>query len=282
MSRNQADPIPGETGPIASRAQELLAEAESLCRTLAALHGERRDLAGVGAQEQHHLDNLERLQSTLCAAEHELERQRTVVEELGGEITRYRQQHLRLREQMQAAEDERAQFWERFVALEERISHLVGLYAASYRLHETLDQGEVLGILQEIVANILGSEELAVFDLDPARAELRLLHAFGVGPERCQALRVPQGELSEALRRGEPFVPAAQAAAEGDGLTAFVPLRLVGRVVGAIAIFRLLPQKKAVQPSDMELLELLATHAAMALHCCRLHGEARAAEGARG
>jgi hypothetical protein len=52
-------------------------------------------------------------------------------------------------------------------------------------------------------------------------------------------------------------------------------------VTGAIALFRLLPQKPALEDVDHELFELLATHAATALYCTRLHQgvRARAEEG---
>jgi len=39
--------------------------------------------------------------------------------------------------------------------------------------------------------------------------------------------------------------------------------------VGAIAVYRLLGQKPALGPADRELLDLLATHAALALHFTR-------------
>jgi hypothetical protein len=37
--------------------------------------------------------------------------------------------------------------------------------------------------------------------------------------------------------------------------------------VGAVAIFRLLAQKTALEPVDLELLGLLGTQGAMALYC---------------
>ena len=44
-------------------------------------------------------------------------------------------------------------------------------------------------------------------------------------------------------------------------------MKLEDRVTGAIALFRLLPQKTALEAVDRELFDLLATHAAMALYC---------------
>jgi hypothetical protein len=54
-------------------------------------------------------------------------------------------------------------------------------------------------------------------------------------------------------------------------LTACVPFKLDGKVTGALALFRLLPQKAAFEAVDHELFDLLATHAATALYCTSLH-----------
>jgi GAF domain-containing protein len=57
-----------------------------------------------------------------------------------------------------------------------------------------------------------------------------------------------------------------------------VPLKLGDQLVGALALFRLLPQKAGFEPLDRELFELLATHAATALYSSELRA-ARAAAG---
>jgi hypothetical protein len=49
-------------------------------------------------------------------------------------------------------------------------------------------------------------------------------------------------------------------------------------VTGAIAIYRLLPQKSGFEEVDRELFELLATHAATALYCTSLHARLQAQE----
>ena len=53
-------------------------------------------------------------------------------------------------------------------------------------------------------------------------------------------------------------------------LTACVPLRLCGRVVGVLAMFRLLEQKPCLVDLDRELLELVSMQAAPALYCAQL------------
>jgi GAF domain-containing protein len=56
-------------------------------------------------------------------------------------------------------------------------------------------------------------------------------------------------------------------------VTACIPLSLDGQVTGVIAIFRLLSHKPALAAADKELFDLLASQAAVALYCARLHGQ---------
>ena len=57
---------------------------------------------------------------------------------------------------------------------------------------------------------------------------------------------------------------------EEKDLSACIPLHFDGRLLGVVAIFRLLPQKTGLVALDHELFDLLATHAARALYCTEL------------
>ena len=99
---------------------------------------------------------------------------------------------------------------------------------------------------------------------------------------RCRGLTAVGGALDRIARAGELFVVGEGVARvpEIPDLTACVPLKLDGRVTGAIVVFRLLAHKPALQRVDHEVFELLATHVATALYCASLHvrfgGDARA------
>ena len=161
-------------------------------------------------------------------------------------------------------------------------SNLANLYVASYRLHGTLDRKEVIDTLQEIIANLIGSEEAGLFELDAGKQTLELVASFGLAADA-----LPLGPARQRPRSARPRGAArsswpSRAASEADGgLTACIPLKLDGKVTGAIAIFRLLPQKSGFEEVDRELFELLATHAATALYCTALHARLRAQEVAR-
>jgi GAF domain-containing protein len=145
---------------------------------------------------------------------------------------------------------------------------------ASYRLHGTLDRKEVVDAIQEIIANLIGSEEACLFEAHAASGALELAACFGVTAESARAMPAACAPIAEAVKSGEIFVTEVQhrqGSALEDRLTACVPLKLDGRVTGAIAIFQLLPQKSAIEDVDRELFDLLATHAATALYCTSLH-----------
>jgi len=166
-------------------------------------------------------------------------------------------------------------------ALEEQSTNLANLYVASYQLHGTVELPQVLAAILEIVTNLIGSEEIAVFEMNDEATALRLLTSVGIDPEPLQEIPVGDGLIGACARTAEIFV--AREGAESGGrvphersLSACIPLKLSQRVSGAVALFRLLPQKSELGALDRELFELLATHAATALYCASLHARVSA------
>jgi GAF domain-containing protein len=169
----------------------------------------------------------------------------------------------------------------RYAEIETQNSNLANLYVASYRLHGTLDRKEVIDTLQEIIANLIGSEEAGLYELDEGKQTLELIASFGLAPDARRSVPLGSGRVGEAARSGAIFVAEPGASEVESGLTACIPLKLDGKVTGAVAIYRLLPQKSGFEEVDRELFELLATHAATALYCTSLHARLRAQEVAR-
>jgi len=182
------------------------------------------------------------------------------------EIAQHQTQEDRLSAKLQDIRRESELTLSQYTQLEQHNANLANLYVASYQLHGTLDRTAVLAAMQEIIINLIGSEEFGIWEHDAAAGEFRLIASIGLdaGP--------PDGAV-EAIGRvtadGETYV------AGGDlreaTLVACVPLKLDGRVTGYIAICRLLAHKSTLEPLDHELFDLLATHAATALYCTSLH-----------
>lgn len=178
------------------------------------------------------------------------------------ELDRAEASQVGLRQRLQELQEENRRLGEREAAAQQRLGQLAQLAAAISELHTAALPADVLRVIKEIVANLVGSEEMGIFARRPD-GSFALLDGIGADARSEAAGRAL--DIDAALRTGEPPVSAGAPAA-------CIPLRLAGSTIGLIAIFRLLPQKPALEASDLELLDLLGTHAALALH----HAELRA------
>ena len=144
----------------------------------------------------------------------------------------------------------------------------VELCVARHRLGQSRDREQLFRGIEEIVAAIVGSEEYAVFECDPVGGRLQVVSSVGVDPDWLE-LPTPDGRIEELVSRGEVWVAENAAAVEAANdelpLTACIPLRQGETITGAIAIFRLLPQKKNYMPVDHDLFRFLSTHAGAAM-----------------
>jgi nitrate/nitrite-specific signal transduction histidine kinase len=197
--------------------------------------------------------------------------------EAAAELDRLRSENTRLRERIALidkrfadVESENQDFVRRYLEVEQQNEALANLYVASYQLHSTLDPAEVGTAITDIVVGLIGAAEFAVLLVDDEANELVVFAGEGV------EARFPEGRigLEEGLEgrvatTGKSyFGDAGSPEAEG----AVVPLQLKGEVIGLIAIYRLLSQKRGgLTPIDHELLNLLAGQAATALVSSRLY-----------
>jgi hypothetical protein len=172
----------------------------------------------------------------------------------------------RLRAQLEELERDHGRICDEYVAIQEKTTELAQLYVALERIHGGLSRGETLGALQEIVINVIGSEELVVLERRSDR--LVLLQSFGVDPEPWRDVPADRGAVGTAAA-GAPWVAGKDGAApRGPGeedLTAAIPLRFGAEVVGVLAIFRLLGHKPVLGETDDRLFDLLSSHAGVAL-----------------
>jgi transcriptional regulator with GAF, ATPase, and Fis domain len=201
-------------------------------------------------------------------------------EKLRSLVAALQNEKLQVQHQLFEIESENKHFSTKYIELEHHNFNLLNLYVASYRLHATLDRKEVLSTIQEIIINMVGSEELAVFELDPKASVLNLVAYCGISPEHWQRVPLGSGIIGRVALTGTMYLADKMKDDDDDNgrpeeahLTACIPLKVDGRTTGAIAIFRLLEQKSSLQEVDHELFDLLATHAATALYCTSLRSE---------
>jgi hypothetical protein len=181
-----------------------------------------------------------------------------------------------LRTKLDTIAEDTQHYIDRHQQIEIHNSNLANLYVASYQLHTSIDRETVLKAIQEIVINLVGSEEVAVFEPGP-EGEFVLTSSFGVDAARIARFRLGDGPIGQRVRSGQIYVnPKA-----GSGLeqiTACIPLSIGASLIGTILILRLLEHKQSLEPVDHEIFDLLAVHAATALYCATVRE--KLAEGA--
>jgi nitrate/nitrite-specific signal transduction histidine kinase len=218
----------------------------------------------------------ERLREVVAAVESDRSR-------LQGEKVRLQEQLMNLREEFAQRVDEHSALLRRlsdvqrenesvsarFLDIETQNTNLANLYVAGYQLHGSLERPSVLAAIKEILINLVGTEDFAIFER--AGERLRMIGWFEEPPLAFSEVKVGEGVIGKVVESGTTFV-AADDHGRSVGIVACVPLQVDGTVTGAIAIFRLLPQKQhGLEPLDQELLQLLASQAGIALYCTGLH-----------
>lgn len=146
-----------------------------------------------------------------------------------------------------------------------QLSHLARLYSASCRLHEPEEPRELAEVIGEIIKDLIGAEEFAIFELEPGAPVLSLLASMGVDPEPLRGVPVAEGLIGRVARTGTLWVAESTPNREAEP-SACIPLKSGGHVHGVVAIFRLLPHKPGFTPADGALFDLLETQAGRALH----------------
>lgn len=214
----------------------------------------------------------EEQQQYLTALLRENEKLRATAAGLESDLRRAEEQHLsavteleRVRERFDEVAGANQRFAEQYQYIEEQSANLANLYVASYQLHTSVDREAVLTAIQEIVINLIGSEQLAIYE-QSGEKEFRLAASFGLDLDRVAPFI--RGEYAvEKLGEGHIFPDPA----DREPLTAAIQLRIAEEVIGAILVFRLLDHKPALEPVDQELFDLLGVHASTALYCASLH-----------
>lgn len=220
------------------------------------------------------LKETERLRLLVRSVENDKEQLHREVDELRGRLSRHQETEDKLQEELATIQRESARFAEDFALVEQQHNDLATLYIASYRLHGTLKRDEVLATIKEIITNLVGSEQVAVFELSDSGDALSLVASSGVDTESLLKIDLETHLVGRIARRGKLFLRGAEAELEAEAakidLNACIPMLIEDQLVGAVAVFRLLEQKGDWADVDHQLFEMLGTQAAVALFCTRM------------
>jgi len=200
-----------------------------------------------------------------------------LVQELIEKVQRLEEERRDLVRRFSEVEAENKDFASRYVDIEQENNNLLNIYVASYQLHSTLDFQEVLQIITEIVLNFVGAEAFAIALVDEKANQLRPLVAEGVDREALAAVLVGEGIIGQVVSSATPHFVTEIVDLSVDPASPgiCIPLKIKDRVIGIVAIYRFLQQKRVLANVDHELFTLLAGHAATAIFASKLYTDSK-------
>lgn len=131
------------------------------------------------------------------------------------------------------------------------------------RLNGAQSASDVLATITEVLLNFTGVGHFALYGVDD---EAALLFPLSVeGPIPAPAVEPLSSGIGAALNTlGRAWLPRDERIVADEGLF-WLPLYGIRRLVGALRLDALLPQKDELTASDLELLSLMSEHAGQAL-----------------
>lgn len=207
-----------------------------------------------------------RAQLEADAAIHELLAQ---IEKLEGEkreiLSRYRQ-----------AEEVSSRFSARFHEVESEFANLANLFVASNQLHSSMSPRGVTRRIKEVMAQLVGAERYCVYLANGDSSELVPIASEGVPGDKLAPVKISNSRIAGVFKSGRSFIDHEMDPSLGtlQAPPAVVPLHVDEKVVGVIAVFATLAQKKRFDTVDLELFKLLSQHAAAALVSASLFAQA--------
>jgi K+-sensing histidine kinase KdpD len=214
-------------------------------------------------------ERMERIEDLIARFPPPVEELREEMPLLRAQLMRYEAEKYALRCELAAHETEGLRLAGALAQARRQASEAATLYLATHRLHATLDRAQVLRALEEIVASLLGCEQMAVYERGEG-ARLVPVSVRGLAPGAVGPLREGEGAIGRAVLGGEVWLAGLDGEPSSEpGLTACIPLRVDGEVMGVIALFALREHRAPLGPADRLVVELLSTHAATALAATR-------------
>jgi nitrate/nitrite-specific signal transduction histidine kinase len=202
---------------------------------------------------------------------------RTEIEGMERKLRTLTEENSKLLERFSEVEKENSDFANKYVEIEQENNMLANLYISSYQLHSSLDFNEVLRIIMEIIINLIGAEQFALFLLDEKTQVLKAVASEGVDLEDIPSFTVGETTVvGNAVKTGESYYSEDITAREPIDMAeplVCIPMKIKERVIGTIVVYKLFQQKDCFTKLDYELFYMLAGHAATAIFSSKLYTE---------
>lgn len=185
-------------------------------------------------------------------------------------------QVIELETRLKHLESENRELTELCSRLQAQNEEISNLYVAKNRLHASLEAAEIMAVIRDILGELVGASEFAIFLVDPKRKALRRVTGVGVR-NKPDTVALGEGYVGKIAAKGKPYYYEQNDTPRPDGVPlAALPLKGEAGLIGIIVIWGVLSHKTGFSPIDLQLLELVAEHAPIALMSAHLHQKSKA------
>lgn len=167
----------------------------------------------------------------------------------------------------------------RFAAVETELANLGTLHVAGLQLRSATSIRRALRNIKELCAQFLGAAQTAIYWATEDRSGLVAIAVDGLSAKEARQLSIEDTRVGNSFSTGEVTVTTGDPCrGTVEDPACVIPMGMAGTALGAITIFRTLPQKTSFEGIDHELFKLLAAQAAHVLvHACLFSAAGRRA-----
>jgi hypothetical protein len=178
-----------------------------------------------------------------------------------------------LQHRSDALERQSQQLEGRYIQAEGELNDLASLYVASSQLSRAATPKLALRQILELLEQLVGAESVVLYVVQSSTKRLLPVASLGIGSARLEPIPMDEHPIGDACLTGLTRIREEPGDGSVDNPMVVIPMAFEQRVIAAIAILRLLPQKRSWASVDEGLFRLLAEHGARALLAAKLYGE---------
>jgi hypothetical protein len=208
----------------------------------------------------------------------------TAIRDLLRKIEELEEEKRRLVQASMRPPEPKSEFEGRFADLENELANLGTVHVANIQLHSSTSVRRAFRSLRELLAQFLGAQQFGLYWVsddyrtsdDPTSTTLVPVAVEGLTTKEAREFSLEDLPAAASFKRGEIWFDQRVDTSTGSPRrpAALVPMSMFNQRLGAIVIFKTLPQKTSFEQADYELFKLLSTQAAPAIVHAHLFAEA--------
>ena len=213
---------------------------------------------------KHLQDYIERLKFENAELRHHLASEEAI-RDLLDKIDNLEDEKKRLKADFDGETEKSVNYMEKYAEVERELDTMANLYVALSQLHSKFEPREMLGVIEQLLAQFIGAGSFVIYlrrDANGSRV-LEPVHAYHC-MDAGGNVEWDQGAIGETAATQRHFVTEPDARVSGAPL-ACIPLIFGRETIGVISILDFFEQKRSFEDIDFEFFKLLATHSASAI-----------------